>query len=141
MQNRWTILLALGMAVAACTPSAERAELTIVATDFAYTPSTLEVRDGQPVHLRLQNDGSLEHDLSLSGLPIAEGSVAATPESGHDMSHLHTDAALSVHLSAQPGQTASVSFTPTEPGSYRFICTIPGHQEAGMFGTLMVTEP
>ena len=85
MQNRWTILLALGMAVAACTPSAERAELTIVATDFAYTPSTLEVRDGQPVHLRLQNDGSLEHDLSLSGLPIAEGSVAATPESGHDI--------------------------------------------------------
>jgi len=141
MRTPWTILLALGLAVAACTPGAERAELTIVATDFAYTPTTLEVRDGQPVHLRLQNDGSLEHDLSLSGLPIAEGSVAATPESGHDMSHLHTDAALSVHLSAQPGQNASVSFTPTEPGSYRFICTIPGHQEAGMFGTLMVTEP
>jgi len=141
MRTRWTMLLAPGLAVAACTPSAEPAEITIVASDFAYTPSTLEVREGQPVNLRLQNDGSLEHDLSLAGLPIAEGSVAATPESGHDMSHLHTDGALSVHLSAQPRQTAIVSFTPTEPGSYRFICTIPGHQEAGMIGTLMVTEP
>jgi hypothetical protein len=55
----------------ACTPSAERGELTIVATDFAYTPSTLDVRDGQPVHLGLQNDGSPEHDLRFSGLPIA----------------------------------------------------------------------
>jgi uncharacterized cupredoxin-like copper-binding protein len=67
--------------------------------------------------------------------------VAASPESGHDMSHLHTNAAVCVHLSAQPGQTATVSFTPTEPRGYRFSCTIPGHQEAGMYGTPMVTEP
>ena len=48
---------------------------------------------------------------------------------------------MSVHLSAQPDQEAEVSFTPTEPGTYLFGCTIPGHQEAGMFGALMVTEP
>jgi uncharacterized cupredoxin-like copper-binding protein len=134
------MLLALGVAVAACTPSSEPAEFTIVAPAFAYALSTLEVRAGDSVRLTLQSNGSLEHNLSLSGLPIAEGSVAATPESGHNMRHLHTDAAPSVHLSAQPGQTSCVSLTPTEPGSYRFICTIPGQQEAGMLGTLVVTE-
>jgi hypothetical protein len=117
MQTRWTILPALGLAVAACTPSAGSADFTIVAAGIAYTLSTLEVRDGQPVHLRLQNDASLEHDLSLSGLPIAEAGLAATPESGHEMVHLHTDAALSVHLSAQSGRAAGVSFTLIEPGA------------------------
>jgi len=117
MRTRWRILPALGLAVAACTPSAGCAEFTIVAAGFACIRSTLEVRGGQPIHVSLQNDGSLEHDLSLSGLPIAEGGLAATPESGHDMVHLHTAAALSVHLPAQPGRAAGVSFTPIEPGA------------------------
>ena len=117
MRTRWTILLAPGLAVAACTPSAEPAEITIVASDSAYTPSTLEVREGQPVNLRLQNDGSLENDLGFSGLPIAESGLAAAPEFGQDRVPLHTDAAFCVQLSAQPGRTSSVSFTPTEPGA------------------------
>ena len=40
---------------------------------------------------------------------------------------------------AQPGETVRVTFTtPTEPGTYRYICTYPGHY-ALMQGVMIVT--
>ena len=80
--------LALVFACAACAGTPEPAEITIVATGFADDSSSIQVRAGQATHLKPQNNGSVEQDLSRSVLPIAEGSVAATPEAGHDMGHL-----------------------------------------------------
>ena len=59
-----------------------------MATDFANDSSSSQARAGQATHLRPQNNGSVEQDLSRSVFPIAEGSVAATPEAGHEMGHL-----------------------------------------------------
>jgi uncharacterized cupredoxin-like copper-binding protein len=38
-----------------------------------------------------------------------------------------------------PGSTATLKVTFTKPGSYPYLCTIPGHAEAGMKGVLKVT--
>ena len=38
----------------------------------------------------------------------------------------------------QKGQTASFSFTPDQPGTYRFACLVPGHMDAGMWDALTV---
>ena len=44
-------------------------------------------------------------------------------------------------LTAPPGGgSGTLEFTPTEPGEYEYYCTVPGHKEAGMLGTLVV-EP
>ena len=40
---------------------------------------------------------------------------------------------------SRPGQTAKIRFVIDTPGTYRILCTIPGHAEAGMVGTLVVT--
>jgi len=38
------------------------------------------------------------------------------------------------------GESDSITFTvPTEPGTYQFICTFPGHYSGGMVGTLIVS--
>ncbi|TMW73916.1 plastocyanin/azurin family copper-binding protein [Alteribacter natronophilus] len=37
-----------------------------------------------------------------------------------------------------PHETSSIIFTPLKTGTYEFFCTIPGHKEAGMRGTLIV---
>jgi azurin len=38
-----------------------------------------------------------------------------------------------------PGEEATLTFTaPSEPGDYPFVCTFPGHTEAGMVGVLRV---
>lgn len=49
------------------------------------------------------------------------------------------DAVLAYTPLAQPGETVRVTFTaPSEPGSYRYICTFPGHYMV-MQGTMNVT--
>ncbi len=143
MRASWLVGLMVTAAwrVAACAPTPQPVTIAIVATDSTHTPSSLQVSPGQLVNLRLQNDGTVEHDLSLSESPIAEGRVAATPEAGHNMGYLHAGETFTVHVSAQPRQVADVSFTPTEPRTYAWTCTIPGHTAAGRVGTLGGTVP
>jgi uncharacterized cupredoxin-like copper-binding protein len=38
-------------------------------------------------------------------------------------------------------QTSTLDFTPTKPGTYEFFCTVAGHKDAGMVGTLIVKAP
>ncbi len=44
-------------------------------------------------------------------------------------------------MAALMGQTNTIEFTPTKPGTYEFFCTVAGHKEAGMVGTLVVKAP
>jgi len=88
MQAKRIALLSLELAFAAFTPALKPSEITGAATDFACDPASIQARAGQAAHLRPQNNGSVEQDLSRSVFPIAEGSVAATPEARHDMGHL-----------------------------------------------------
>ena len=42
---------------------------------------------------------------------------------------------------ADKGETTEVTFVvPSEPGEYTYVCTFPGHFEAGMVGTLIVAS-
>jgi uncharacterized cupredoxin-like copper-binding protein len=43
-----------------------------------------------------------------------------------------------VDVGARPGQTNDVRVRLDAPGRWTFVCTVPGHAEAGMRGTLVV---
>jgi uncharacterized cupredoxin-like copper-binding protein len=43
-----------------------------------------------------------------------------------------------VDVISRPGETAKVRFVLDRPGRYAFRCTVDGHAEAGMTGTLVV---
>jgi uncharacterized cupredoxin-like copper-binding protein len=88
----------------------------VKATDaLKFEPATITVKSGTPVRLTLVNTGALEHDWVVDSL---EGKR--------------------VEVDAQPKTSASVEFTATAPGTYEFYCSIPGHREAGMKGSLVV---
>ena len=42
-------------------------------------------------------------------------------------------------VEAISGETNAAGFEITEPGEYTFYCTVPGHRQGGMEGTLTVT--
>lgn len=141
MKRMFVLVFAvLGLTISACTgsPAADAPQEAIVtSTDLAYDTDRIEVEAGRPVVLTLRNNGALEHDFSVMHIP-ADITAAAEEDDGHDMGHM--DEMPELHVSAMPGESNSVSFTPTEAGEYHFFCTVEGHEAAGMSGTLVVTS-
>jgi uncharacterized cupredoxin-like copper-binding protein len=45
---------------------------------------------------------------------------------------------LNFRLGINPGDSASGGLRVDAPGEYRFYCSVPGHADAGMRGTLIV---
>ena len=91
------------------------ASVSITASEFKFNPSSIQVAVGQKVTLTLQNSGQVEHDVTI-------------PSAGFS-------------LLARAGQTATGDFTLDKPGVFDFFCSIPGHKDAGMKGTLTVVDP
>jgi plastocyanin len=103
-------------------PAAQVApEAKIVATDLKFTPPTIQAKVGQPIKVTYENKGVIEHDLAFPGMKADKAGTA-------------------LKVVAKPGQTVTLDFTPTAKGTYEYVCTIPGHKEAGMKGTITVTE-
>lgn len=92
-------------------PSPGARELRVVADEFSFSPAELEVEVGETVNLVLVNEGQLPHDLTIP--------------------------ALGFSIAAGPGATASGALTVDRPGTYTFVCTVPGHRAAGMIGSLV----
>ena len=64
--------------------------------------------------------------------------VALRLDNAHSTPHSFDIDALDVHVPVAAGAQSLILFTPTQPGVYTFYCSLPGHREAGMEGTLVV---
>ncbi len=137
-----TLLAVVAFLAAACAGNPSQVApktLTIEAVDIGFKPATLEVTAGEPVKLVMQNNGMLEHDFSIMVFPM-DGMPVESGGSGHDMG----DSGMpqpELHMAAMGASSATLEFTPSTPGTYDFWCTVAGHKEAGMVGTLIVKAP
>lgn len=85
------------------------ATVDVAMKEFAFDPSDIKVAaDGTIV---LSNNGSMEHDFKVENL---------TSEM------------------VKPGGSGELSLKGLAPGQYKFICSVPGHEAAGMKGTITV---
>lgn len=92
-------------------PAAAGAVLEVTGSEFSFAPSALKASAGKTT-IRLVNKGVVEHDFTIDDLKIK--------------------------ISAQPGKTAEATVT-LKPGTYKSTCTVPGHLQSGMQGTLTVS--
>ncbi len=123
-------------------------EVTIrpVGEEMKYAIDTLGAAAGSELTLILENTATLPtmvHNIVILTSNNDEdvnrvGMAAIT--AGEANGYLpEDDAILAATPMAQPGETVRVTFTvPSVPGTYRFICTYPGHY-ALMQGFLVVT--
>ena len=86
-------------------------EIEVEATSFEFDPDEITVTAGEDVAIVLTSDDLL-HDFTIDE--------------------------LDAHVAAGRGETEEGGFTAIEPGEYTFYCSVPGHEEAGMKGTLTV---
>ena len=130
-------VLAVALLLTACGGSAQPAtEITLDATDFAYSPLSVTVPVGEPVMLTLKNSGVVEHDFVIEKI---DASIDMVQDSGSDAHHTHgSQNNYDLHFSTQPGEMSVIQFTVSEPGTYTFFCSVQGHKEAGMVGELIV---
>ena len=131
------IVTALMFLLAACGGSSQPAtEFTLDASDFAYSIPSLTVKAGETVQLTINNVGQLEHDFVIEKIDVK---TKVIKDSGSEEHHMHgAEANYNLHVSARVGETSIIQFTVTEPGTYQFFCSVPGHKEAGMVGELIV---
>ncbi|WP_027415117.1 cupredoxin domain-containing protein [Aneurinibacillus terranovensis] len=110
--------------------------IIIEAKEFAYSPNVIRLTKNQPTEITLVNKGNQEHDIEIQDISISH--LQINQQSNH---HGHNQYATNVvHIHAKPGQKSSVKFTPNTIGTYQWFCTLPGHKESGMSGTLIVKE-
>ena len=109
-----------GVAVVRSPSTAERPGGTartvrVEAKDFAFTPAAIEVNRGDRVTIELAS-ADVVHGFHIEGYGI--------------------------DLTADPGQTASVSFVADRPGTFRIRCSVPcGQLHPFMAGRLRVGPP
>ena len=75
---------------------------------------TLVADPGDVVKITVVNGDGIQHDLAIDEFQVNTGMVEGQ------------------------GQIGSVTFTAGEAGAYIYYCSIPGHRQAGMWGTLQV---
>ena len=91
---------------------ATSAPVAVSLTEFAVTPDTINVATGGS--LEVTNDGSMAHNLAVVGEDLTTRDLNA-------------------------GQSQVLDLSSLAEGTYVVVCTIPGHEAAGMTGTLVVS--
>lgn len=109
--------LATGVASPEASPVASPvagAGIHLIAKDIAFDPTAITIQASDlPVTITMENTGAAEHDFVIDALDIS----------------VHTNPGESVEIVIPAGTAA---------GEYQYYCSIPGHKEAGMVGTLTV---
>ncbi len=80
-------------------------------SEYKIDPATLTASPDSEVTVK--NDGTMPHNLAIEGTDKATKNIS-------------------------PGESVSLALTGLKKGSYKIYCTIPGHESAGMRGTLII---
>ena len=88
-------------------------EFMVKGTEFAFAPATMSVSKGDTVKVTFTNAGKYPHNFTITELNVQGKTI-------------------------QPGQTDVVTFTADKAGTFKYFCSVPGHEDKGMVGTLTV---
>jgi len=107
--------------------------VTIEMTEFAFTPKSITLEAGQPYVLEVVNKGTVKHEFTAGAFFRSVATrKAETAES-------EVKVPFFTEIEVFAGKKAEIFLIPLVPGTYKLVCEIEGHFEAGMFGTITVT--
>ncbi len=86
--------------------------VTIEAREFGFNPAAVTIPASGTTRIVVKDAGRIVHNLTID--------------------------ALGIQVVAPPGGSAEVTLVDPQPGTYPFYCSVSGHKEAGMVGTITV---
>ena len=98
----------------------------VTTSEFAFDPADVTVAAATEVPVTVTNDGAVAHNWTVLSEEIATEA---------DFSE---DLVLAAVGDVEAGASAEGALTIDEAGTYQVICTIPGHFDGGMVGSLTV---
>ena len=102
--------------------------------NMRYTPSTIQVKQGETVRFIVKNTGQVKHELSVG----TEKELLEHLEQMKKFPDMEHDEPGKVTL--QPGKQGEIVWQFTKKGAVNFACLMPGHYEAGMKGAIKVGQ-
>jgi len=106
---------ATGAGGAQAAGSGEPTSFDVVLTEFATTPDAISAPEGKDLTFNVKNEGQAPHTFAIE----AGEKTFITP-------------------TIEAGASATLDVTALGAGDYKIICTVPGHEQAGMVGNLTV---
>jgi uncharacterized cupredoxin-like copper-binding protein len=95
-----------------------------------FLPASFSVPAGRPVVIELQNADPIDHEWIV----------------GDEATHLRHATGTEPHHGSRPTEvsidalsTISTAVTFSTPGTFRYVCHLPGHEAYGMVGIVTVT--
>jgi plastocyanin len=144
------VLLALGVLLAACGSDDDPAVQGSGDTSTTAADDGM-MDDGDNGHMGGHDESSDVADdarrIEVTGssfkfdpdeIRVEAGEDVAIVLTSKDILHDFTIDELDAHVAADRGKTEEGGFTAEKPGHYTYYCTVPGHRDAGMEGTLVV---
>jgi hypothetical protein len=110
------LIVLLGILLGACGGSTEPPPLETILTalDINWDTSNIDALVGQTITITLVNEGALDHNFKI--------------------------AELGIDIDIAAGATEVTTFVVPQAGIIDFTCNVPGHLEAGMVGTITVSQ-
>ncbi len=94
-----------------------------------FQTRTVTVPAGVAVTVVLRNDDPIDHEWIVGDATVHERHRGGTERT-------HTSRSTEVSIPAGTSQVTTVTFS--TPGTYLFICHLPGHEAYGMVGRIIV---
>lgn len=106
-------------------------EAAIVIHYSRFEPATMTISAGEPLTVTIRNDDPIAHEWM-----VGDDAMHASHRTGTEP--FHDQIPTEVTIPAFSSRTTTITFD--EPGTYLYICHLPGHEAYGMVGVLTVTE-
>ncbi len=89
--------------------------ILVLGAEFEFQPSTISVKKGQLVKITFVNVGQAEHDFVINELNIKTKLL-------------------------KPQESETIEFIADKTGEFSFYCSVEGHKEQGMKGTIIISK-
>ena len=101
---------------------------TLKMEDIKWDKTALTATKGTALTISLTNAGALDHDFTIEKID-AKATI--------DGKDAKTDK-YAVQAPVKTKGSGKLEITPNATGTFEYFCSVPGHKEAGMKGTLTV---